>query len=65
MYQMVQSQYIMGMSGPVDINLSAIDIAMEHYLIQDVRMCRQMVMVAARHMISKYHEDAKMSQKKK
>jgi len=61
---MVQSQFIMGMSGPVDINLSAIDIAMDHYLIRDVRACRHMVMAVARHMITQFHEDAKMKRKK-
>ena len=67
-YQMAQNQLIMGPNGPVDVNIDAIDLAMDHYMIQDRRRCRIMVMSTVRHMINRFYEQQKFkaaSKKKK
>ncbi len=67
-YQMAQNQLIMGPNGPVDVNIDAIELAMDHYMIQDRRRCRIMVMSTVRHMINRFYEQQKFkaaSKKKK
>ena len=64
-YQMAQNQLIMGANGPVDIQIDAIDNAMEHYMIDDRRHCRVLVMSTARYMIKKFHEEQEFKRKSK
>lgn len=56
LYQIVQSQYIVGFGGPVDINMSTVIDVMRLYRIEDKQAVFDKVVRAARAAIQAMHD---------